>query len=338
MRTIGFVIAFSCLMSVSSRAVLAAKQIELLMVDGVSREVIVYVPARWPLPAAARPAVLMFHGTSGDGEKFFDISGWREKADAEGLVAVFPSALTHCLKEDDNQDGDFDNPGEAKVTTKWADGQLGDPLRMPLCTPEELAALPEPKRRRADHPLADDLAFVGAIIDLLTARYQVDPRRVYASGFSSGGNFTARLAQQLSDRLAAVAVASGRPQLPAVPSARPISVLVSVGNADDKLNADLGIPSLPMSETLLAEVPAISARVIVPMLTMLQLLDLPVFGARTVSGKPVVQLSYDTSVIAAGNVLHFVVIEGLGHQYPNGRNHPVVAADLLWRFFQGKSL
>ena len=331
-------IASACLMSISSRAALASKQVEHLTVDGVSREVIVYVPARRISPPAGRPAVLMFHGTSGDGEKFYDISGWREKADAEGLVAVFPSALTHCLKEDDNQDGDFDDPGETKVTSKWADGQLGDPLRMPLCTPEELDLLPEPKRRRADHPLADDVAFVGAIIDLLAARYDVDARRVYASGFSSGGNFTSRLAQEMSDRLAAVAVAAGRPQLPALPTARPISVLVSVGNVDDKLNADLGIPFLPMSDTLLADVPEINAMVIVPLLTMLQLVDLPGFAVRSLSGKQVMQLSYQTSAAAAGNVLHFVVIEGLGHQYPNGRNHPVVVADLLWRFFEGKSL
>ena len=30
----------------------------------------------------ASPVAFMFHGTGGDGEKFYNISGWKEKADA----------------------------------------------------------------------------------------------------------------------------------------------------------------------------------------------------------------------------------------------------------------
>ena len=44
-----------------------------------------------------RPLVFMFHGTSGDGERFLRISGWREQADATGLVAVFPTGLRYRM-------------------------------------------------------------------------------------------------------------------------------------------------------------------------------------------------------------------------------------------------
>ena len=32
------------------------------------------------------------------------------------------------------------------------------------------------------------------------------------------------------------------------------------------------------------------------------------------------------------------VIEGLGHQYPNGINHPVVMANALWEIFRTQAL
>src|SRR4051812_31750531 len=84
-----------------------------LDVDGYPREYIVYVsPSSASKMAAGEqvPLVLMLHGTSGDGAKFFKISGWREKADAEGFVAAFPSSLTYRVLE----------PGEPPVTTtKW---------------------------------------------------------------------------------------------------------------------------------------------------------------------------------------------------------------------------
>ena len=74
------------------------------------------------------------------------------------------------------------------------------------------------------------------------------------------------------------------------------------------------------------------------MLTVLRLQDTPAFERRVVSGKKLIQFRYDTSSAGATNALRFVVIEDSGHQYPNGRNHPVVLADLLWQFFRNKSL
>ena len=37
----------------------------------------------------------MYHGRSGTGRQFLQISGWREQADAVGLVAVFPTGLRY---------------------------------------------------------------------------------------------------------------------------------------------------------------------------------------------------------------------------------------------------
>lgn len=52
----------------------------------------------------------------------------------------------------------------------------------------------------------DDVAFINAVIDELEANYCVDSARVYASGLSNGGGMSKRLACELSDRVAAVAL------------------------------------------------------------------------------------------------------------------------------------
>jgi len=311
------------------------KAVHRIPVQGIEREFIVYVPLR---ARGHSPVVFMFHGTSGDGEKFYDISGWREKADAEGLIAVFPSALTYCFHEDENGDGDFDDAGERSVTTKWAAGKLGDPARMPLCTPGELASLPPEKRALADHPLMDDVAFVDAMLAVLANRYSIDARRIYASGFSNGASFTSLLALEKSDRFAAIAAAAGVLGVQPRPAARPVPVLFSVGELDDRFTVPLGVTALPLEETLFVQLPALEALIVTPMLTTLQLGDEYDVGERVIRGKKLIGFRWSQSLVGASNAYGAVFIEGLGHQYPNGTNHPLVMANLLWRFFEGRSL
>lgn len=59
-------------------------------------------------------------------------------------------------------------------------------------------------------PDVDDVGFINALIDTLLNRDNyIDPERIYACGFSSGGFMTYRLACQLSHRFAAVASVGG---------------------------------------------------------------------------------------------------------------------------------
>lgn len=55
----------------------------------------------------------------------------------------------------------------------------------------------------------DDLAFVRALLADLGSVARVDPRRVYATGFSNGGMLSYRLACELPDRIAAIAPVGG---------------------------------------------------------------------------------------------------------------------------------
>jgi len=49
----------------------------------------------------------------------------------------------------------------------------------------------------------DDVAFVDELLDRLIADYSVDPRRIYATGFLSGGMFAYTLAIERPERFAA---------------------------------------------------------------------------------------------------------------------------------------
>jgi polyhydroxybutyrate depolymerase len=309
------------------------KKLFTVAVDGIDREFIVYAPR----PVRHAPVVFMFHGTSGDGERFFSISGWREKADAEGFIAVFPSALTYCYKEDENGDGDFDDPGERTVTTKWASGRLGTPA-MPLCTEDELAAQPSLLRALADHPLMDDVAFVRVMLAILERQYQVDDRRIYASGFSNGASMTSRLVIEMSDRFAAIATSAGALEVAATAAARPVPALFSVGEVDDRFTSQLEVTAIPLAATLFQDLPELYTEIVTPMLTALQLGHANRYAETVVDGAKISGFIWSQSSVGASNDFRFVVIEGLGHQYPNGTNHPITLANVLWQYFRGWSL
>jgi polyhydroxybutyrate depolymerase len=94
----------------------------------------------------------------------------------------------------------------------------------------------------------DDVAFTADLLDHLQSTLCVDTARVYATGMSNGGGFTALLACRLADRIAAVAPVAGafypgtgkncRP-------ARPIPVIEFHGTADAAVPYNGGVRDLP---------------------------------------------------------------------------------------------
>lgn len=55
----------------------------------------------------------------------------------------------------------------------------------------------------------NDVAFIYALIDKLETENNVDPKRIYANGFSNGGGMAFALSCTLSDRIAAIGTVSG---------------------------------------------------------------------------------------------------------------------------------
>lgn len=89
------------------------------------------------------------------------------------------------------------------------------------------------------NPNIDDVGFVRELISSLKSQLPIDVTRIYATGISNGGMFTARLACELSDVLTAIATVAG--PLPANLSRShptPIAVLGIQGDADPRLPFD----------------------------------------------------------------------------------------------------
>lgn len=94
----------------------------------------------------------------------------------------------------------------------------------------------------------DDVGFLGALIDQMTASYPIDPNRVFVWGASTGGQMAYRAACELSGRIAAVADISGNMITPCAPK-QPVSIIDIHGTADSDVPyegcADGSCPAVP---------------------------------------------------------------------------------------------
>ena len=283
-------------------------------VDGHPRRFVVYVPATRPVTGSRAPVVFMFHGSSGSGEQFLRISGWREQADATGLIAVFPTGLRYRVLD------------SGRLSTKWNDYSLAAQVDLSERPPGYPANAPWP---------ANDVGFVDAMTADLGAQLPIDRHRIYASGFSNGAGFAARLAVERSTVLAAAAFSGGA--LPAAQApARPIPTYLTVGTLDDRVLAQTGPPPLtrlPLDPLALLAEPVIRSTVGAQVATLG--LDVGDFGV--ISDRRSTSFRWPaTGTGPDGAVMRFAVLDGLQHKYPNGRNNPAgfEAAPEFWAFFR----
>lgn len=82
---------------------------------------------------------------------------------------------------------------------------------------------------------SDDVGFVSALIDVMSKKFNVDPKRIFATGSSDGAIFCDTLAIRLSDRIAAIGPVNGNlsPTLASKNSPKsPVSVISFNGTAD----------------------------------------------------------------------------------------------------------
>jgi polyhydroxybutyrate depolymerase len=89
----------------------------------------------------------------------------------------------------------------------------------------------------------DDVAFTAALIADVSAKHNIDPRRIFAAGFSNGGILAHLLGARLGDKLAAIAAVGGgiaEPLAPQFRPAAPLSVLIIHGTKDPMVPYDGG--------------------------------------------------------------------------------------------------
>ena len=174
-----------------------------ITVGGRDRQFLIDLPLQYA-SRGPMPVVLDFHGGGGSPSRTRTQTGFSSVAGAAGAIVVYPAGSGPI--------------GDDRLLT-WNTGTC--------CG-------------YAHRENIDEVAFVRALLDTLEATYRVDTRRVFATGLSNGGMMTYLVGCKLSDRFAAIAVVSGELTEPCKP-ARPVSVLIIHGTADENLPYNGGI-------------------------------------------------------------------------------------------------
>src|SRR5262245_61836098 len=130
-----------------------------------------------------------------------DETGWSLLARREGFALALPEALRRDLNSP---------PKFLTNPQRWNDG-----------SPTALE----------NQPMADDVAFLAALIGDAANRTGIDPRRVFLSGFSNGAAMAFRFASERARLLAAVAPVAGYCTVDPKP-VRPVPTLYAVGSFD----------------------------------------------------------------------------------------------------------
>lgn len=269
-------------------------------IDGIKRKCIVYVPSQY-IAGTSVPLVFMFHGTGGNGEHTYESSGWKEKAEKEGFIAVFPTARTYCMIDEEEPSGKVN-------TTKW----IIQTVREDACP---------------DQVLIDDIPYIRQLVDSLKLRYTIDDKRIFVSGFSNGGAFASRLAVEMSDIFSASSVSAGDLSEIDPKPIRKIPIYFILGNKDGKFLGESGYEGLPVDSSALA-IPKIQNK-IRKYITPFGLENSPII---TQYDNAVV-FRYDKPVTPDATEFTLGIVGDMTHQYPNGSNHELSASDLFWDFF-----
>ena len=306
-------------------------------IDGYPRRYIVYVPTNPVFNLEDdMPVVFMHHGTGGDDEKFLRISGWAEKAEQVGLVAVFPTGLVYLVFGETFCDGATCVLEPPRHKTKWNEYGLASKVDLNDKPPGYPDSGPWP---------ADDIKFVRTMVgDLEASGLNIDPGRRYVSGFSNGAAFCMRVAVELSDLFAAAGCSAGG--LPGVYTpVRKIPVYLTVGNVDpgvvEVLNAEDN-PNPPLTAVPLTYDELFAYLFI--QTSVGWLLDTFVVSHEpdAVFEEPnELRVEYRTPADpSVGQAKFFFAMQkGVTHQFPNTRNNPegFNNADRFWDFFSGLS-
>jgi poly(3-hydroxybutyrate) depolymerase len=144
---------------------------------------------------------------------------------------------------------------------------------------------------------------------------------------------SARLAAQRPEVFAAASVHAGNLSqfIPSILSARPMSMIVTVGASDPLFLTLIGATNpIPVDSTAMDH-PGIVG-LMEPLLEINGLDFQYSYSAGQWSGKDVADFMFETSNVGRSNRVRFVLIEGLQHNYTD------VLIDPLWGFLEGESL
>jgi polyhydroxybutyrate depolymerase len=254
-----------------------------------------------PVPGARRPLVVCFHGGGGNAASAYQNYGVVEEAEARGWVAVFPEGT-----------GPLSGTGVFSLQS-WNAGDC--------CV---FAAEND----------VDDVGFFADMLGQLVVEHDVDPDRVFVTGFSNGAMMSYRLGVERPDLVTAIAPVGGA--LVTDPPTAPVPLLAIHGLLDTRVPFDGGTGS-----GLAGEVFPSQFESFVPFLEANGSCDLMppfVFG----SGMLFVAPAPAAAAIGA-ETWYFLALDG-GHSWPGGngsivnpgepQHTDVPATPLMFDFFE----
>jgi len=259
------------------------------------------------------PVVVMLHGGGGTSRAAATETGWGTKADKEGFLAIFPDAMAR----DPSQPGSF-----RKNPQCWNDGS---------------------DRFFNGQQAPDDVAFLNAMLDELLAKFAVDARRIYFTGFSNGASMTFRVGAELSRRIAAIAPVAGACWLKPLKLEQAIPMCYIGGTADPLNPLNGGGPKFVVGGNTLGGKEKAPVRDSIQ--KWAQAIGCPAVPKETSEANGVRIETYGPG--HEGVEMMYVIIEGLGHTWAGGKSllpefmvgkksDKIKATDFIWDFFQNK--
>ena len=277
-----------------------------LQVGDRARHYIVHVPPTYD-GRRRTPIVVMLHGGGGTARAAMVETGWSMKADKSGFLAVFPEGTAPDSSKPSRFAG---NP------QTWNDGS---------------------GRFYSGQNKIDDVGFMNALLDDLIARFTVDTRRIYVTGFSNGASMAFRLGVEMGQRIAAVAPVSGYLWLKKPKLEHPVPLLYMIGTEDPLVPLEGGKVKPPWAP---AEI-RLPARDSVT--KWAEMLGCPPEPKVDREKEGIKILTYGPG--KSGAEVVFYIIEGMGHTWPGGKRllpervvgkttDKIKANDVIWDFFR----
>jgi polyhydroxybutyrate depolymerase len=210
---------------------------EKVTVDDTDRTFMVRLPKGYDA-SKKYPVVVLLHGLNQDPDDMERLTRFDEVADADGIIAVYPRALHGRWNVGvyPNVQRPMMSPGRRRGYGGGYPGGGYPGGGYPGGGYPNGGGQQNPNRQPDDEKKpapADDVAFIGQMLDQMETKFSVDAARVYALGLSEGGFMSMRLACNLGDRFAAVGtVGATMPKTMTCLPPRPVPMVMVNGTSD----------------------------------------------------------------------------------------------------------
>lgn len=269
-------------------------------VDGFQRRCLVYLPYNYQ-NFSNLSMIFVIHGGGGSPTGFLDIANFRNIADREKVILVYPEGI--------NQN--------------WNDGRPTQPNIMGI----------------------NDVEFFNIMCNYMINNYNVNSRKIYATGLSNGGFMASRLGCELNNKIAAIAVVAATMEENTIfPNCNPINTVPALyihGTQDPIVPFTGGTMTAGAGGEILSHIEVINKWVsinncnVTPVLT-----DLP----NIANDGTTIKLESYLNGSNGSEVLSYIVLNG-GHTWPQGPQYlsesivgkvsqDMNACETIWSFFR----